>query len=76
MLSDYLIAPSLNSLFLTGLLLMIIAMLFIFNIKQFLKIPNFQKITLLCVMSSAIGIHGMLHLGVEKQYNFNPYKWI
>jgi hypothetical protein len=76
MLSDYLIAPSLNALFLTGILLMIITMLFIFNINQFLKITNFQKITLLCVMTSAIGIHGMLHLGAEKQYNFNPYKWI
>ena len=76
MLSDYLIAPSLNALFLTGILVMIIAMLFIFNIKQLLKLPSFQKITLLCSMTVAIGIHGMLHLGAEKQYNFNPYKWI
>jgi hypothetical protein len=76
MLSDYLIAPSLNALFLTGLLVMIITILFIFNMKQFLKVPNLQKITLLCAMSAAIGMHGLLHLGAEKQYNFNPYKWI
>ena len=76
MLSDYLIAPSLNALFLTGILVMIIVMLFIFNIKQLSKITSFQKITLLCSMTVAIGIHGMLHLGAEKQYNFNPYKWI
>jgi hypothetical protein len=76
MLSDYLIAPSLNALFLTGILMMIITILFLFNIKQLLKLPNFQKITLLCSMTVAIGIHGMLHLGAEKQYNFNPYKWI
>jgi hypothetical protein len=75
MLSDYLIAPSLNALFLTGILVMIIAMLFIFNIKQLSKITSLQKITLLCSMTVAIGIHGMLHLGAEKQYNFNPYKW-
>ena len=76
MLSDYLIAPSLNALFLTGLLVMIITILFIFNIKQFLKIPNLKKITLLSSIAVAIGMHGMLHLGAEKQYNFNPYTWV
>lgn len=76
MLSDYLIAPSLNALFLTGLLVMIITILFIFNMKQFFKETYFQKIVMLCLLSSALGMHGMLHLGVEKQYNFNPYTWI
>jgi hypothetical protein len=76
MLSDYLIAPSFVALFLTGLLVMIITILFIFNIKQFFKETYLKKITFLCLLSSALGMHGMLHLGVEKQYNLNPYTWI
>ena len=49
MLSNILIAPSLNSLFITGILL--------------------STITI------AIGIHGLIHLGTEIHYNFNPYNW-
>lgn len=76
MLVDYFIAPSLNALFVTGILLMIVIILFLFNIKQFFKLTNLQKITLICSISGAFGMHGLLHLGVEKQYNFNPYRWV
>ena len=76
MLSDYLIAPSFIALFLTGLLVMIITILFTFNMKRFLKETYFQKIMMLCLITNTLGIHGMLHLGLEKQYNFNPYLWI
>jgi len=30
---------------------------------------------LLSTVTIAIGIHGLIHLGVEGQYNFNPYNW-
>ena len=76
MLSDYLISPALNALFVTGILLMIIITLFLTNIRLYLKETYFQKIMMLCLLSSSIGKHGMLHLGAEKQYNFNPYKWV
>jgi hypothetical protein len=36
----------------------------------------YDKIAILCMLSIAIGSHGLIHLGVEKQYGFNPYKWI
>ena len=76
MLSDYLVSPALNALFLTGILLMIIITLFLMNIRFYLKETYLKKITFLCLLSSALGMHGMLHLGVEKQYNLNPYTWI
>jgi len=75
MIANYLIAPSMIALFFTGLLLMTIILLFLFNIKYFLKERYFQKIVLLCMMTIALGSHGLIHLGVERQYNFNPYKW-
>ena len=75
MISNYLIAPSLNSLFLTGLLLLLILVTIIRNFKDITKLPPFYKLILLSILTIAIGVHGLIHLGVEKQYNFNPYKW-
>ena len=75
MLSDYLIAPSLNSLFVTGLILLFILVIIIKNFKEISKFTTYQKLSLLCILTIAIGCHGLIHLGVEKQYNFNPYKW-
>lgn len=75
MLADYLIAPSLNSLFITGLLLLIIFLLIITHFNQIYRLPFYPKIILLSTLAIAIGIHGLIHLGVESTYNFNPYKW-
>jgi hypothetical protein len=75
MLSDILIAPSLNSLFITGLLLLCILITFIKNFNRIYNLNYYQKIILLSTITIAIGIHGLIHLGVEMQYNFNPYNW-
>jgi len=76
MLSNILIAPSLNSLFITGMLLVFIFILVITNFKQLMNFRLYDKITILCFIAIAIGTHGLIHLGVEKQYGFNPYNWI
>jgi hypothetical protein len=75
MFLDYLIAPSLNSLFFTGILLLFIFIIFIKNFKKINNLNYYQKIMLLSTITIAIGIHGLIHLGLEVQYNFNPYRW-
>ena len=70
------LAPSLISLFLTGILLLTILYLFASNFNQFKKINIYQKLNLLCLITIALGIHGLIHLGVETNYGFNPYNWI
>jgi hypothetical protein len=75
MLSDYLIAPSLNSLLFTGIIILFIFFIFIKNFRLFLKLPYYDKLILLSTMSIAIGTHGMVHLGLETNYGFNPYNW-
>jgi hypothetical protein len=75
MLSNCLIAPSLNSLFITGLLLLCVLIVFIKNYKRIYMLNYYQQIMLLSTITIAIGIHGLIHLGVEGQYNFNPYNW-
>lgn len=75
MLEQYLVAPSFNSLFITGFLLLVVFILLIFNYNAFKKLNYYQQILFLAALTNAVGIHGLLHLGLEKQYKFNPYKW-
>ena len=75
MLSNTLVAPSVNSLFVTGFLLLAIFITVFNNYKRIMNLNYYQKIILLSTLTIAIGIHGLIHLGVEKEYNFNPYNW-
>jgi hypothetical protein len=76
MIADYLKSPSMTSLFLTGMIIFIILILMIKNYKSIIGLNYYQKIMLLTSLTIAIGSHGLMHLGAEKQYNFNPYTWI
>jgi hypothetical protein len=75
MLKDLLIAPSVNSLFFTGFLLLTIFYIFFMNFNSIMRLDFYRKIILLSTLTIAIGIHGLIHLGVEDEYDFNPYKW-
>lgn len=72
----FFIAPSINSLFVTGFFLLIIFILFLNNFKQLTHMDSYKLIILLSIISIAIGIHGLLHLGAETNYGFNPFNWI
>ena len=76
MLSDVLVAPSMNGLFFTGFLLLLIVIIFAQNYKQFIKLNFYQKISLLSLLILAIGVHSLIHLGAESVYGFNPYNWV
>jgi hypothetical protein len=76
MLDYYLIAPSFTALFFTGLIMFLIVILLIKHYDSIMRLNYYQKITLLTCLTIAIGSHGLMHLGLEKQYNFNPYTGI
>jgi hypothetical protein len=76
MLSDILITPSINSLFVTGFILLYILIIFMTNFQQFKRLDIYRKLTILSLITIALGTHGLIHLGVETAYGFNPYKWI
>jgi hypothetical protein len=66
--------PSFYALVSTGFLLLII---FITIIKNFTQIKNqtpISLITLLALITIALGVHGLLHLGLEYVYKYNPIK--
>ena len=75
MLSDFIFAPSMNSLLFTGLILLVVVIIFLMNFNSFRRLNYYKQLTLLCLMISAFGIHGLLHLGLETNYGFNPYNW-
>lgn len=75
MLSNILFAPSINSLFVTGFLLLSILFIFVSNFKQFSNLDFYRKINILSLLVIAVGIHGLIHLGLEDSYGFNPYNW-
>lgn len=75
MLSNIFIAPSLNSLFVTGFLLLFIIVILITNFNRFMSLDHYRKIIILSLITIAFGVHGLIHLGLEINYGFNPYKW-
>ena len=75
MLSQILFTPSFNSLLITGLLILIIVITLITNYKQFVRLDYYRKITILSLIAITVGVHGLIHLGLEVNYGFNPYKW-
>jgi hypothetical protein len=68
------LAPSLNSLFLTGVILLFMFYVIITNFKPFMRLDYYRKLQILSLITIAIGVHGLIHLGVETVYGFNPYK--
>ena len=76
MIADYLFAPSLNALFVTSLILLTIIILMVKNYSSIIRLNYYQQIVLLTSLSIAFATHGLVHLGLEERYNFNPYNWL
>jgi hypothetical protein len=75
MLRTLLVAPSINSLFVTGFFVLIIIVILLGNIKYVMRLNPYQKLMTISLITISIGTHGLLHLGLENVYGFNPYKW-
>jgi hypothetical protein len=69
------LTPSFMTLAITGMILMFVIILMMINYKQVAKIAPIELASFLCVLSIAIGSHGLLHLGLEVVYGYNPLKW-
>lgn len=69
-------APSFNALIVTGFLMLLTLILIVRNYKLVLGLDFYRKVNLLLCVAIAIGIHGLLHLGLEVHYGFNPYNWV
>ena len=68
-MSSILTKPSFYALISTGIFILVLLIIYVRNIK---KISFDTKLIFLSLFGILIGIHGLLHLGLEYIYNYNP----
>lgn len=65
--------PSIAAHTLSGGFLLLALGLVALNFKTVTHLPLLQLLLLVLVASIAVGIHGVSHLGVEREYGYNPW---
>ena len=68
----YVLAPSFFCLVINGILLFILLLMVIFNFRSLIKADYIKLLPIIGTVAIAIGMHGLLHLGLEQAYNYNP----
>jgi hypothetical protein len=66
--------PSVLSHMLNGGLLIVALVLAVLNYRVIRRLPVLQMITLVLILSIAVGVHGLSHAGLESAYGYNPLK--
>lgn len=64
--------PSFYAHFINGLLLLFALIILCKNYSDIKKLDFYKIIIIILIFSIAFGIHGLLHLGLESKYNYNP----
>lgn len=67
--------PSVGAHMLNGGLLLVAGLLVVINYRVILRLPALQLITLILILSIAVGVHGLSHAGLESAYGYNPLKF-
>lgn len=68
------LVPSVYTHLINGLLLVLSFILLCNNYSKIKAVDSYKMITLVLIFSIAIGIHGLSHMGLEKMYNYKPWK--
>ena len=68
------LAPSVIAHMMNGGLLALAIVLAILNYPIFSRLPVLQMITLILILSIAVGVHGLSHARLEQAYGYNPLK--
>jgi hypothetical protein len=64
--------PSLYAHIINGILLLVAFIIFLKNYNSIKNIDKYKLIVLVLLFSIAAGVHGLSHLGLEKNYGYNP----
>jgi hypothetical protein len=67
--------PSVMAHTLNGGLLLLGGLLIALNFSFIRRLPALQLITLVLILSIAVGVHGLSHAGLESAYGYNPLKF-
>ena len=66
------LVPSLYAHVINGILAFIAVIVFYKYYSKISRLEPYKLIILILMFSIAIGLHGLSHQGLEKNYNFNP----
>jgi hypothetical protein len=66
--------PSVMAHTLNGGLLIVALVLAAVNYRVIRRLPILQMITLILILSIAVGVHGLSHGGLESAYGYNPLR--
>ena len=66
--------PSVMAHTLNGGLMILALVLAVLNYRVISRLPVIQMITLVLILSIAVGVHGISHAGLESAYGYNPLK--
>ena len=64
--------PSLYAHVINGILLLVAFILLLQNYSYIKGMDKYRLILLVLLFSIATGVHGLSHLGLEKNYGYNP----
>lgn len=64
--------PSLYAHVINGILLLVAFILLLQNYSYIKSMDKYRLILLVLLFSIATGVHGLSHLGLEKNYGYNP----
>ena len=65
------LVPSFYAHIINGILILIAVAVLYNNCSKISRLESYKLIILILIFSICIGIHGLSHQGLEKNYNFN-----
>lgn len=69
--------PSIYAHIFNGLLLFISLTFVMFNFRKLMVLDFYKMSMLILIGSIAVGVHGLSHLLLEKEYNYIPFNlWV
>ena len=67
--------PSMMAHMMNGALLFVCVLFVIAYYPKILSLDAYRQLILLLLFTLALGLHGISHLLLEKEYHYNPLKW-
>jgi len=68
----FVFAPSYFAQIANGMLILIFLYILLTNVRAFIQTNYVTKLSIVSALAIAIGVHGLLHLGLEHVYGYNP----
>ena len=65
--------PSIMAHMLNGLLIFIAVIYVLFNLPKIQTLDTYNVLLVILLFSIAMGVHGLSHLFLEKEYNYVPF---